>query len=219
MRVGPYLLGPNDSNWGIYQGDAKVLSMDLPSESMDMVFSDPVYERVHDYQWLAAESNRVLKPNSVCLVWLSYENLPEIINAMCPPLKYVWVLSWHRHSFRMRRWRNLIKVKTACLWLEKGRSKGYKVMADVHSTGNTSKSDDGHMWSKPLPTLMKWIESFTKEGMVVWDPFSGGGSVPMACKILHRRWLGFELDIDSVGHARKFVSGKLAYEMGQQLLF
>ena len=51
--LGPYLLGPNDENQGIYTGDARELAEAIPDESVDLIFTDPVYDRIDDYRWLA----------------------------------------------------------------------------------------------------------------------------------------------------------------------
>ena len=65
--LGPYLLGPNDVNQGIYTGDARELARAIPDESVDLIFTDPVYQNIDDYRWLAETAARVLKPDSACL--------------------------------------------------------------------------------------------------------------------------------------------------------
>ena len=52
----------------IYTGDAKELTKDIPNESIDLIFTDPVYQNLDDYEWLAQEAARLLKPNSTLLV-------------------------------------------------------------------------------------------------------------------------------------------------------
>jgi DNA modification methylase len=50
MTLGPYKLGFNsDENVGIYTGDARELSRAIPDESVDLIFTDPVYDRIEDY--------------------------------------------------------------------------------------------------------------------------------------------------------------------------
>jgi hypothetical protein len=52
-RLGPYLLGPNDTDEnGIYCGDARELAKAIPDESVDLIFTDPIYDRIDDYRWL-----------------------------------------------------------------------------------------------------------------------------------------------------------------------
>ena len=60
MQLGPYRLGPNDTpENGIYCGDARELAQAIPDESVYLVFTDPVYNRVDDYRWLAETGARV----------------------------------------------------------------------------------------------------------------------------------------------------------------
>ena len=49
MKLGPFELGYNDTNQGIYTGDARELCEEIPSESIDLIFTDPVYQNMDDY--------------------------------------------------------------------------------------------------------------------------------------------------------------------------
>jgi DNA modification methylase len=51
-----------------------------------------------------------------------------------------------------------------------------------------------HPTQKPVATLKPMIEAFTQLGDIVLDPFCGSGSTLLAAKILHRLYLGIELD-------------------------
>ena len=203
--LGPYLLGPNDENQGIYTGDARELARAIPDESVDMIFTDPVYQNIDDYRWLAETAARVLKPDSACLSWTNIQNLPSAIQAMSKSLDYVWILDWLRHSLRIYYGRTGLTIKVPCIWMEKGNSKTAKRFADLYSTGNTSGSDGGHEWSKPAPLVAKWLDGFTADITIILDPFTGGGTVPAVCKMLGRKWLAFEIDPDTAERARERV--------------
>ena len=61
--VGPYILGPNETLInGIYQGDSKELSKQIPSNSIDLILTDPLYDVMEDYYWLSKLAMRILKP-------------------------------------------------------------------------------------------------------------------------------------------------------------
>jgi len=51
-----------------------------------------------------------------------------------------------------------------------------------------------HPTQKPLSVLMPMIETFSKRGDLVLDPFAGSGSSLMAAKMLGRSYLGIEMD-------------------------
>ena len=50
-----------------------------------------------------------------------------------------------------------------------------------------------HPAEKPIDLLIKLIEKTTKPNQIVLDTFVGCGSTIIACKRLHRHYLGFEL--------------------------
>lgn len=51
-----------------------------------------------------------------------------------------------------------------------------------------------HPTQKPVQALTPLIESFSKPGDIVFDPFCGSGSTLEAARKLGRDWLGIELD-------------------------
>ena len=51
-----------------------------------------------------------------------------------------------------------------------------------------------HPTQKPLSVLLPLVETFSRPGGLVLDPFAGSGSTLMAAKLLGRRYLGVELD-------------------------
>ena len=50
-----------------------------------------------------------------------------------------------------------------------------------------------HPTEKPLSALQPLIESFTRPGDIVLDPFAGSGSTCVAAELAGRRWIGVEL--------------------------
>jgi adenine-specific DNA-methyltransferase len=71
-----------------------------------------------------------------------------------------------------------------------------------------------HPTQKPISVLMPLIESFSRPGDTVLDPFTGSGSTLLAAKMLSRNWLGVELDPKY--HA--VASKRLAAEAGNRNL-
>ena len=55
-------------------------------------------------------------------------------------------------------------------------------------------SDQDHPCAFPLELPVRLIQSFTNEGMVVADPYSGSGTTGVACIRTGRRFIGIELD-------------------------
>src|SRR5260370_8737508 len=51
-----------------------------------------------------------------------------------------------------------------------------------------------HPTQKPISALLPLIESFSREGDLVLDPFCGSGSTLVGARHLHRHFIGIELD-------------------------
>lgn len=198
------MLGPNDENQGIYTGDARELAEAIPNESVDLIFTDPVYDRIDDYRWLAETAARVLKPDSACLVWcgIGYKDLAiDALNR--GGLSYKWDMSLFTTGMGRFVSKNLKCFKSDCLYFEKGCSSPLSFVWDVQ-TGIT-KPGYGHKWTKDEAAIINWTQSFTDSSAIVLDPFTGGGTVPAVCKMLGRRWLAFEIDSPTADDARKRV--------------
>ena len=59
-----------------------------------------------------------------------------------------------------------------------------------------------HPTQKPLCVLTPLIQSFSRPGDVVFDPFCGSGSTLLAAKLQGRRFIGIELDSHYCGVAQ-----------------
>jgi hypothetical protein len=189
----------------VVTGDARLLAERIPDESVDLILTDPVYDRIEDYRWLAEMASRVLKPDSPCLVWYGHSTFAGIFAAMVPPLAYAWQMYWQRHG-HMAPGRPGLCVITPCLWLEKGHSRTYRVIADWASSVNGGLAARQHDWGKPASVLAKWVSAFSSSGAIVLDPFAGGGTVPAVCKMLGRSYIAFEIDPTTAERARERVA-------------
>lgn len=206
MKLGPYELGPNDTPQnGVYTGDARELGKAIPDESIDLIFTDPVYQNIDDYRWLAEMAARVLKSDSACLVFVANPRIASILDTMCPPLHYGKILC-----------HNLIKMYrgipicprdakcsaawTPCLWLEKGNSQAHGRMFDLLRMAWGSGA--GHKWPKD-EKIAEWIQPLTQHESIVLDPFTGNATVPIVCKKLGRRYLAFEIDPNAAEPGRQ----------------
>jgi DNA modification methylase len=46
----------------------------------------------------------------------------------------------------------------------------------------------------PLKAMRRCVQFFSNENELVYEPFCGVGTVPVACEILNRRWVATELN-------------------------
>lgn len=198
MKLGPYDLNQ------IYTGDARELAKAIPDNSIDLIFTDPVYDRIEDYEWLAKTAARVLKPDSACLMWISNPKIREVFRAVGETLGFVMPLNYTVQSKGYLLFsRKIFLWNTVCLWFEKGHSEPLKAMPD--SVVAVGTPDNNFKWNKNTGVILKWLEAFTQPGAIVFDPFTGGGTVPAVCKMLGRNYLAFEIDPATAEKARERV--------------
>lgn len=199
MKLGPYELDR------IYTGDARELAKDLPDESVDLIFTDPVYQNIDDYRWLAETAARVLKPHKSVLAFCAHAKEILVGSAMLsselvpgPVLEHIVTASVGRlfsHSLQC----NVIP----CLWFSKGLPDSEWQYLEVQAP---IKGKRGHKWGKAVSMIAYRIEKFTNSGDIILDPFCGGGTVPAVCKMLDRRYLAFEICPDTADLARQRVA-------------
>jgi DNA modification methylase len=219
------LVPPRRDDWlgpfrldAIYQGDARQLAKYIPDESVDLIFTDPVYDRIDDYRWLAETAVRVLKPNRACLVWAGSDYIGDILHAMMPFLTYRLIFTIVFPGFP--RWMNRIGLKSKrLLWMDRGGFRPYQRIYDIQYSDNNrlrlekpvktagGQDPDGlSSWDKNLSNLTRFIQTFTTSNQMIHDPFTGGGTVPAVCKQLGRRYLAFEIDHQTCLDARQRVA-------------
>ncbi len=196
-------LGPYDLNQ-IYTGDARELSKAIPDESVDLIFTDPVYDRIDDYEWLAETAARVLKPDRACLVFCGIGWLGETIQAMRNGgLSYRWQLIL---SMPYRNGGHIpggFSQYINCLWFEKGYSNPNRQIPDMRLWRPAIGPFE---WAKNPDFVAYYMAQFSNENDIIWDMFTGLGTVPAVCKMLNRRYLAFEIDPDTAALARERVA-------------
>ena len=84
--------------------------------------------------------------------------------------------------------------------------KGALPTTNVQISSETKKIADKHVAVYPVELVSYFIKGSTKEGDVVLDPFMGTGTTGLACKILNRNYIGFELQKDYVGIAEERIN-------------
>lgn len=209
----------------ITTGDARELAAQIPDASVDLIFTDPVYQQIDDYRWLAETALRVLKPRGRVLAWCSKPKLGRCQLAMEDAgLEYVYTLDYtvQAKTFRMR-WYNLFCWTTPCLWLQRPdeATKPRRWIPDTYIDTivlddepvsvravlpdtfiSTAGPSGSYIWNKNLGVLKAWLDVFSAPGETVYDPFTGSGSVPLVCQMLGRNFYASEIKPDVADEAR-----------------
>lgn len=192
----------------ILTGDAKVLCEALPDASVDLIFTDPVYDRMDDYRWLAQIARRILKPGGALLVWSNgrwhHKNALWLESA---ELVYRWDFAYVITGGAAPMNGRIIAKTNRLLWFDvRGESVMLDYLADGYAGVTRSRPDmHNHKWTKSPKFTEQALEAFSRQCGVVLDCFCGGGTVPAVCKMLGRHWIAMEIDPDTAEAARQRV--------------
>lgn len=108
-----------------------------------------------------------LSPSKCWLIWYKKEGLPAKYFADC---ELIWTSFNKPSRVFSSRWHGFIR--------------------------DSKEERQPHLTQKPLD-LMKWIiENYSNEDDLILDPYAGSGSTLEACKILNRKYIGFEINND-----------------------
>lgn len=199
MKLGPYELNT------IVTGDARELAKAIPDESVDLIFTDPVYQNTDDYRWLAETAARVLKQDRACLAWCSQLGQYKIKDVMSGQVDFVMPITYvvYGKSGRLMYYHTFTKA-TPLLWFQKGRALPNRWIID--SFVSMARPSGLHRWNKNTQVIEYYLTAFSDDDALVFDPFTGGGTVPAVCKMVGRNYLAFEIDPDTARMAREQVA-------------
>lgn len=190
----------------IIHGDALIELKRIPSESIDLIITDPPYglnkSGVHNdfdlsvfYKSLP-DSYRVLKKDAFYITFFSTKFLPKIFEDN--PFSYFWNFILYSPNAKVSSPIGYTKYMS-CVVFKKGNPKMYKRNKDifVDTPGRMIEPDEGfidHPTPKPKTFIGEIIKMFSKEGDTILDPFMGSGGTVMACLQTGRSFVGIEID-------------------------
>jgi 16S rRNA G966 N2-methylase RsmD len=179
---------------GIRVGDFRKVLADLPDNSVDLIFTDPPYDKksIPLYGALAALAARVLVPGGSLVCYAGVHALPRLFPLMTPHLHFWWQICIRlKAAFpRQHGWRVHVHYKPL-LWFVKGIYKGDYVVDVIESKW---LEKNWHNWQQSEAEAAHCISKLTPDDGLVLDPMCGSGTTLLAAKRLGRRYLGVDLD-------------------------
>jgi adenine-specific DNA-methyltransferase len=191
----------------VIQGDCIGVMRQFHSASVDFVLTDPPY--LVNY---ASKDGRIV-PNDDNDAWIkpAFAEIFRVLRWDCFCVSfYAWnradkfLAAWHDARFRIAAHLSFVKKyasrkrylayahENAYLLVKGSPSLPAQPISDViewQYSGNKL-----HPTQKPLAALRPLIQSFSRPGDLVLDPFCGSGSTLLAAQIERRAFLGIELD-------------------------
>lgn len=143
-------------------------------------------------EWLP-EVYRVLKPDTHCYIMINARNMKELLNcAEDVGFKLQNILVWMKDNRTPNRY--YMNQAEFILLFRKGGAKTINIpgTSNIIQCGNL-RNKQAHPTEKPVELMRVFIENSTNRRERVLDPFMGVGATGVACKMLDRDFIGYEL--------------------------
>jgi hypothetical protein len=193
---------------GLYQGDFREAGKVIPDASVDLIFTDPPYDRkaIELFDGLGEFAARVLRPGGSLIAYVGQIQLPDALADIGKHLRYWWTCSCYHSGpslLRMNEYGIVNGWKPMVWFVKETRGDKTTFINDV-ATGSREKSH--HEWQQSEEEARYFIDLLTEKDGFVVDPFCGGGTTPVACISLGRKWAAFEIDEANIGRASERIA-------------
>lgn len=217
-------MGNSASEHMVLQGECAEILKALPDNSIDFVLTDPPYivnymdrrgrtvandQTPKQIKQVWRQVARVLKPDSLCFTFYSWQHVDDFLSAWKGSgLSRVGHIVFAKRYASAQRY---LQYSHECAFL---LAKGQPLLPkhpipDVlawHYSRNRR-----HPTEKSVETIKPIIETFTKIGDLILDPYAGSGSTLVAATLLNRRCIGVELSPEYCDGARRRLDGALRH--------
>ena len=188
----------------ITTGDARELSRAIPDESIDLIFTDPPYDRASLplYDWLAREADRTLKPGGFLLTYAGSIWKDQVMARLGEHLTFFWdyIVIYLDHSTLIHPTKTMNTCRSILAYV-KGQGKPNNwVRGHIISSGSDKRF---HEWGQNGKVMAYYLERFSQPGDIIFEPFTGGGTIPALCAQLNRNFIAFEVNPATADIARK----------------
>jgi len=191
---------------GVKIGDFREVAETLESGSVDLIFTDPPYDRdsLDLFEALGIVAARVLCDGGSLVTYFPQYLLPEVMGGLGQQLRYWWTLAVVHSGARTRmREYGIIVGWKPLAWFVKG-TRGDK-QTWIDDVVVSAQEKDAHDWQQSVIEARHCIARLCPAGGLVWDPFCGGGTTAVAAKQTGRLWLTCDTDDAAVHLARKRI--------------
>jgi site-specific DNA-methyltransferase (adenine-specific) len=191
------------------EGDFRDKSNDIPDNCIDLIFTDPPYQRswLPSYEPLGKIAFRVLKEGGSLVMYAGHYALPQIFDYMKNSgLKYWWlIVVKHPGSSARMFYQNVITTYKPLIWFVKGTKP--KILEFIEDSVESHRPDKTlHPWTQSTDEAEHVLSKVTTPKDVVLDCLMGTGTTAIAAMKLNRRFVGIEKNADMLAIAKQRIS-------------
>jgi len=200
--------------------DVREVLPSMPSESVDLILTDPPYgigfdgqkNQTANYDQLAGDDSpelmasvadelgRVLKPDRHAYVFCRWDTLPAVLESYGEVFEVDTTIVWDKGVHGMGDLEDWAPQHEFIVKCSKGRR---ELLSEKRQTNLIRQEDvrrtsdpNHHPTQKPTALMEKLIDASSAEGEVVFDPFGGVHSTAVAAASIDRRAMSIELDTE-----------------------
>jgi len=179
------------------QGDFSIIGQDIPDSSIDLIFTDPPYDRESLPLWtqLGVLAQRVLKPSGLLVSYSGNLFIPQIHEKLGNHLTYLWTAAiYHTGATKKiypvgmnQGWKPIL------IYYKEPKNIYWPTIMDIVSGG---ESKEHHDWEQSAEEALHYIKAFCPRNGVLLDPMMGSGTSLIAGlqSGLGLKCIGIELD-------------------------
>lgn len=191
---------PVDERMRVFQSSVSDLVNHIEAGSIDCIITDPPYPKEYLNCWLELSfiASKLLKPGGIVAAMSGQSYLPEIHAMMSEHLTYRWEMAYLTPGGTLTVWQPRIMTgwKPILIYVNGELDREADMLWDVLKSEKQDK--DFHVWGQSVSGLKDIVETVSKPGEVVLDPFCGGGSTGIACLELGRKFVGSDIEMKEV---------------------
>jgi site-specific DNA-methyltransferase (adenine-specific) len=188
-----------DGQVTVYHGDFRDVLREIRPASVEAILTDPPYPREYQqlYADLAALAPRVLIRGGSLLEIVPHYNLPFVLAATAPHLKYRWIVAMVQQVGAHPRMAMGIEVcwKPVVWWVHGAwpRGRGFRRDRFYSTIPQGERRKKHHPWEQNISWAHEMLR-FVPDGGLVCDPFLGAGTMLVAARARGYRAIGIDVD-------------------------
>ncbi len=203
-----------DQDMRLLLGDFREQLHQVESGSVDLVLTDPPYATECRGLWrdLGVEAQRILRPGGFLVACSGQHGLPEILNMLGESLDYYWLGAMKNRQAAAQRFEIQVMnfFKPLLVFCKPPSSKRSTWFRDLVQGNGEDKRF--HRWGQDEASAVTILEAFSAPGDLVLDPFLGGGTNGAVCSVMKRRFIGCEIDEETLQIAKDRIYSSTSTE-------